>query len=259
MGAGAHIAMIVVLVFIIGFFVLVVLPDPAPISNGGNLPPDPSLPAYIKAVQAASTTFAGTTAALVTQVGGLAAVVGTTFVAFDWSQGVRAVQPWEYRPGVEASIKSAQDTLKTFAQKAAAFDKTVQGWTASTNPYTIMQEKPSSKGPYVLKYEVMNSMADFLRAEGQLTSLVSAWTAAYEAASKGNSCSHSSDCTIGQACSDGRCTAVMNGTMQGAVNALSSAAGTLKAYGTLNSSPWQKQADDMYGQYEALYNHLSGL
>lgn len=256
MGAGARIAMIVVLVFIIGFFVLVVLPDPAPISSGGNPPPDPSLPAYIKAVQAASTTFAGTTAALVTLVGGLAGNVSTTFGAYDSGQGVDDANPASLRKGVDASITSAQGTLKTFAQEAAAFDKTVQGWTASTTPYLMTKEKPTADG---LKYDVMKPMGDFLGAEGQLTSLVSTWAAAYEAASEGNHCSHSSDCNKGQACSGGRCTAYMNGTVRGAVNALSSAAGTLKADGTLNSSPWQKQANDVYGQYMALFNHLAGL
>jgi hypothetical protein len=233
MGAGANIAMIVVLAFIIGFFVLVVLPDPAPISSDGNLPPDLSLPAYIKAVQAASTKFAGTTAALVTLVGGLAHEVRVTFGAYDSGQGVSEAYPVSLWDGVEKSIEAAQKTLKPFAQEAAAFDKTVQGWTASTAPYLIMLEKSTAFG---LNNDVMKPMGDFLGAEGQLSSLVSAWTAAYEAVSK-----H------------------MNGTMQGAVNALSSAAGTLKAYGTLNSSPWQKQAKGVYGQYMALFNHLAGL
>lgn len=256
MGVGAYMAMIVVLIFIIGFFVLVVLPKPTPNSGGGNLPPDPSLPAYIKAAQVASTAFAGTTAALTTVVGDLFGDVSTTFGSYDSGQGVSDSAPASLRKSVDDSITTAQGTLKTFAQEAAAFDKAVQGWTVSTTPHLVMREKPSADG---LKYDAVKPMGDFLGAEGQLSSLASTWAAAYEAASEGDQCGHSSDCKKGQSCSGGRCTAVMNMTMRRAVNALSSAAAKLKTDGTLNTSPWQKQANALHGQYMALFNHLAGL
>lgn len=256
MGFGARIALIVVLILIIGFFVLVVLPNPNPISNGGNLPPDPSLPGYIKAVQTASSKFAATTASLTSLVGGLASDVSTTFGSYDSGQGVSDGAPKILRKDVEGAIDTAQGALKSFAQEAAAFDKTVQGWTASTNPYKIMQEKPTADG---LKYDVMKPMGNFLDTQGQLTTLVSTWNAAYEAASEGNQCTHNTDCKKGQACSDDGCAAYMNRTMQGAINALSSAAGTLGADGALGSSPWEQQANDVYREYMALFNHLAGL
>lgn len=250
---------VVVIIIVVAFFVFVVLPNPPPISGGGGLPPDPSLPGFIKAVQAASAALAATTSSFTAMVDGLAGEVSTTFGAYDSGEGVSDSAPAGLRKGAADAISTAQQRLGSYAQEVASFDKKVQSWTVDTSPYPIMQEKPTATA---VQFDVTKPMADFLNAEGQISSLVSAWTAAYEAASEGNKCGHSSDdtpCRRSQSCVRGRCAASMNGTMQGAINALSSAAGELKTNGTLNTSPWQQAAENTNQQYIALYNHLAGV
>ena len=255
MGSGAHIAIIVVLLFVAIFFVLVVLPSPPPISGGGHLPPDPSLPGFIKQVQAASTTLVGSTNALNTSLNGVEGAVATTFTSYDSGEGVSDAAALTFRKGLDPLVASTVKDMKSYVAEVAAFDKLVQGGTAETEPTTMMSHKPDA---YSIMYDVTTTMADMLGLSSSITSFISTWDAAYEIVS-GAGCHHSSDCHGGQTCSGGHCLATKNGTMQGAINELTSTAATFKAQGALNHSAWQTDANQLNAAYMALFNHLAGI
>ncbi|GFR89066.1 hypothetical protein ElyMa_002533800 [Elysia marginata] len=256
MSTGVFIAILVVIVVVAAFFLIDVFPDPLPASGGEVLPPNPGLLGFIKAAQTASAAVVSLTSNLESTLDDLTTEVNTTFANYGKKQGVKTSTLVGLQKQMVETVSTAQRHFRAYAQKLASFNRKVQSWSANSKASTIMQEKPAV---VAMQFDITEPMASFVNISGQISSLVSSWNAAYEAASEGKACSHGSDCKKHQSCVKGRCAVKMDKTMQGAIAVLESAAESLKTNGDLNKSPWRQAAIDASRQYMALFNHIAGV
>jgi len=262
---GIRIAIITILVIIIGVYIfLAASGSPPPASNGGwTPPPDPSLGGYIKNVQTASANLYSATQSLLKTTADIPANIDLTFTTWadnvDSKEGVSDDGPVGIKKSVTDAVSSVSNKLNGYADSVKAFDTMVQGWTVDTPSYEMMDQKAAADG---LVAEILDPMAGFLTAAGGLSSFVSTWESAYPAASEGSTCIASDpwDCApYNQYCWNGRCTALMSEAMSVVLDSISDAAKIYTTQGALNTSPFQKLANDLDSAYMALFNHLAGL
>jgi hypothetical protein len=257
MNAGAHIAIITILVIVVGVFLLVTVRGFAPPSGGNGPPPLTGLADYIRAVQTASAALRGATQTLTAATAGAPGLIGTTFARYDSAEGVEDTGPAALRAGADASIAKTAKILGGYSESVAAFNETVQAWTAATDPYKLMGQKSAAGA---LQANVVNPMAEFLNTAGQLSTFANAWTTAYQTASEGGACGGPAACALHhQSCVGGRCAATMNGAMAAAVGGIvSEVVVPYVAQGTLASSPYQELANDLNTAFMAMFYYIAG-
>jgi hypothetical protein len=232
MRSGPRIAIVVALLAVAIYFVTVVIPSPPPPSGGGGPPPDPDLSSYIAQAQAASSAFVLSTGALKTQLDGVEGAVSTTFASHD--SGVSDASPAEARKDLDPSAAATVKAMDAYVAEVAAYDVLVAGWTVDSDVSTMMSHKTDANG---IRFDVTTPMANMVGLSGSISTLVSAWQAAYEVVSK----------------------PTMNPVMRGAINELAGAAATFNTQGALAGSAWKSGADGVHASYVALFNHLAGL
>ena len=257
MTVGVYIVTIIILVIIVYVFLIITGKDTAVPDGRWQPPPDPYLKDYIEDVQKASTNLYNTTQFLLLTTSNTLNHIGATFGAYDLGTGVEDYVPAAARKSVDSVVSSANKKLKSYADEVDILNKIIKTWTTSTANRTLLGQKVAVDA---LANDILNPMAEFQMAAGQLSTFTSDWNAAYESVSQGGICSRNSDCSkYHQSCISGRCAVSMNRTMRGLISDISTAAKTLSIHGALTTSPYRKLVKTVQASYMALFDHIVGI